>query len=359
MVPPADQRTEAGFTLTSPAAQGWRLPAEWEPHSATWLTWPRRDGISFPGLHDRIPPIFATIVRTLSQHEAVCINVWDVDMEEEARNVLKEHDALQGPVHFHHHPAYEPWCRDHGPLFLTRSNELAVADWEYNAWGGKYPPFELDNQIPDRIARLRGAQHFPAGMVLEGGAIDSNGQGTLLTTESCLLNPNRNPSFDRAAIEARLRDFLGAERIVWLSSGIAGDDTDGHVDNLARFVSSDTIVAVVEPDPADENHQPLQDNLRRLNADNPPFRVIELPLPRPVFHEGERLPASYANFYIANNVVLVPAFSDPADSVAREILQPLFRTREVVTLDSRDLAWGLGSFHCLTMQEPDPAAHPH
>jgi agmatine deiminase len=334
------------------------MPAEWESHAATWLSWPRRNGISFPGIYDLIPPVFAAMVRAISPHELVCINVWDEAMENEARDALREGGALNEHIQFHHFPAYEPWARDHGPVFVVSETSRAVIDWEYNAWGGKYPPFDLDNEIPGHIARLLSLDTFAPDMVLEGGSIDANGCGTLLTTERCLLNKNRNPDLSRGDIEQRLRDFLGVAQILWLGDGIAGDDTDGHVDNLARFVDARTVAVAVEPDPTDENHQPLQNNLARLQSmrdqAGQPLRIVELPLPAPVHHEGERLPASYLNFYVTNGSVLVPTFRDPNDVQVIGILGSLFPNREIIGIDSTDLAWGLGSIHCLTMQEPGP-----
>ncbi len=356
MVRLAHLRLEGGSSLSTPAQLGYRMPAEWEPHAGTWLTWPRREGISFPDLYDRIPPILAAMVRALAEDEGVFINVWDATMEAEVRSVLTQHDALNDRVEFHHHPAYEPWCRDHGPVFIVNDTQRALLNWGYNAWGGKYPPYDLDNAVPEQIASVRGLPCFTPDMILEGGSIEVNGQGTLITTESCLLNPNRNPALDRAAIEQRLSDYLGVRKVLWLGEGIAGDHTDGHVDDLTRFVDAQSVVTVVEPDPQDPNHTPLQVNLQRLQAvhtqNGDPLRVIELPMPEPVLHQGERLPASYANFYIGNRTVLMPSFGQSRDADAQAILKQCFPSRRVLPLDSIDLIWGLGSFHCLTQQEP-------
>lgn len=356
MVRLAHLRLEGGSSLSTPAQLGYRMPAEWEPHAGTWLTWPRREGISFPELYDRIPPILAAMVRALAEDEGVFINVWDATMEAEVRSVLTQHDALNDRVEFHHHPAYEPWCRDHGPVFIVNDTQRAVLNWGYNAWGGKYPPYDLDNAVPEQIASVRGLPCFTPDMILEGGSIEVNGQGTLITTESCLLKPNRNPALDRAAIEQRLSDYLGVRKVLWLGEGIAGDDTDGHVDDLTRFVDAQIVVTAVEPDSQDPNHTPLQENLQRLQAmrtqDGDPLRVIELPMPEPVLHQGERLPASYANFYIGNRTVLMPSFGQSRDADAQAILKQCFPSRRVLPLDSIDLIWGLGSFHCLTQQEP-------
>ena len=356
MVRLAHLRLEGGSSLSTPAQLGYRMPAEWEPHAGTWLTWPRREGISFPDLYDRIPPILAAMVRALAEDEGVFINVWDATMEAEVRSVLTQHDALNDRVEFHHHPAYEPWCRDHGPVFVVNTSQRAVLNWGYNAWGEKYPPYDLDNAVPEHIASVRGLPCFTPDMILEGGSIEVNGQGTLITTESCLLNPNRNPALDRAAIEQRLSDYLGVRKVLWLGKGIAGDDTDGHVDDLTRFVDAQTVVTAVEPDSQHPNHPPLQVNLQRLQAmctqDGDSLRVIELPMPKPVLDQGERLPASYANFYIGNRTVLMPAFGQSRDADAQAILQQCFPSRRVLPLDSTDLIRGLGSFHCLTQQEP-------
>ena len=356
MVRLAHLRLEGGSSLSTPAQLGYRMPAEWEPHAGTWLTWPRREGISFPDLYDRIPPILAAMVRALAEDEGVFINVWDATMEAEVRSVLTQHDALNDRVEFHHHPAYEPWCRDHGPVFVVNTSQRAVLNWGYNAWGEKYPPYDLDNAVPEHIASVRGLPCFTPDMILEGGSIEVNGQGTLITTESCLLNPNRNPALDRTAIEQRLSDYLGVRKVLWLGEGIAGDDTDGHVDDLTRFVDAQTVVTAVEPDSQHPNHPPLQVNLQRLQAmctqDGDSLRVIELPMPKPVLDQGERLPASYANFYIGNRTVLMPAFGQSRDADAQAILQQCFPSRRVLPLDSTHLIRGLGSFHCLTQQEP-------
>jgi agmatine deiminase len=336
------------------------MPAEWEPHAATWLTWPRPEGISFPDKFDSVPPVYAELIRLLTQFEDVDLNVWDAGMEDSVRSLLRRHSTPLDRVHFHHFPAYEPWCRDHGPIFVVSeragSRQRAVVDWGYNAWGNKYPPFDLDDAIPQHVARLRGLPLFSPDMVLEGGSIEVNGRGALLTTEACLLNPNRNPQFNKRQIEQYLRDYLGVTAILWLGEGILGDDTDGHIDDLARFVNPTTVVTVVEEDPRDENYGLLQENLQRLRAskdqDGRQLRVLELPMPGLVEYKGQRLPASYANFYIANQIVLVPTFRHANDAKALAVLQPLFPDRRVIGVDSTELIWGLGSFHCISQQEP-------
>jgi len=339
----------------TPAQLGYHMPAEWEPHVATWLSWPRREGISFPDSFDRVLPTLRAMVEALIESENVCINVCNGAHEAEARQVLRGLSMEQ--ITFHRIPTNEPWCRDHGPIFLTREKEprLAIVDWDYNAWGNKYPPFDLDEVVPTRVAEIFDVPVFYPRMILEGGAIEINGAGALLTTESCLLNKNRNPDFSRQAIEKRLRDYVGVREILWLGDGIAGDDTDGHIDDLARFVSERKVVTVMEEDRDDENFEPLQKNLARLREmkiDNNKIDIVTLPMPRKIVREDLRLPASYANFYVANRSVLVPTFADPADEAALSILQRCFPTRRVVGIDCRELIWGLGTFHCLTQQQP-------
>ncbi len=343
----------------NPSALGYRMPAEWEPHAATWLSWPRREGISFPNAFDRVQPTLRLMVEALLSSEPVHINVCNEAHETEARQVLQ--GLALDWLTFHRIPTNEPWCRDHGPIFLTRDvaagePRVAIVDWDYNAWGGKYPPCDLDEVVPTRVSEILGMPVFYPGMILEGGSIDVNGVGALLTSESCLLNPNRNPSLTRTEIEQRLCDYLGVKDILWLGDGIEGDDTDGHVDDLARFVSERTIVTVVEEQNRDDaNYAPLQENLKRLRAmkwNGASFEVITLPMPAKIVREGLRLPASYANFYIANKCVLLPTFGDPNDSVAESVLTKLFPTRRIVPIDCTELIWGLGAFHCLTQQQP-------
>jgi agmatine deiminase len=345
---------------TTPAALGFHMPAEWEPHAATWLTWPRSDGISFPGKYQTVPPVYAEVIRHLVQVEEVHINVWNQDMEEWVRGLLRAEKTPLERVRFHHFPSYEPWCRDHGPIFLVREQDgprlRAVVDWDYNAWGGKYPPFELDDAVPQHVARLRRLPLFSPGMILEGGSIEVNGRGTVVTTTSCLLNRNRNPHLSQTQVEQYLCEYLGVSQVLWLTEGIVGDDTDGHIDDLARFLNPTTLAAVVEEDPSDANYPILRENLKQLrlmrDTGGRPFRIIELPMPGQVEYNGQRLPASYANFYIANGLVLLPTFRHKNDRLALEILQREFPGRRVLGVDSTELIWGLGSFHCITQQEP-------
>jgi agmatine deiminase len=339
----------------TPAEVGYRMPAEWERHEATWLSWPRREGISFPESFDRVLPALRAMVAALIESERVCINVCNGAHEAEAMEVLRDLDPAR--ITFHRIPTNEPWCRDHGPIFLTRNKQprLAIVDWDYNAWGGKYPPCDLDEVVPTRVGEILDVPVFYPRMILEGGSIEVNGAGALLTSESCLLNKNRNPNLKRDQIEQRLRDFLGIREVLWLGQGIEGDDTDGHIDDLARFVSERVVVTVVEEKRDSPNYQALQENLARLRAmkiEGAPLEVFELPMPRRIVREDLVLPASYANFYIANNCVLLPTFADPTDEPARETLQKLFPDRKVIGIDCRELIWGLGTFHCLTQQQP-------
>lgn len=335
------------------------MPAEWEPHRGTWLSWPHKEA-SWPGRFASVPPIFGTLASHLSHHEEVHINVAGTVMESGARQVLARADADLTRIFFHHIPTNDAWCRDHGPIFVQRQSggriEQAVLDWGFNAWGDKYPPYDLDDVVPRRIAEVLDLPLFEPGIVLEGGSIDVNGRGTLLTTEACLLNPNRNPQLNREQIEQYLRVWLGVSDILWLGDGIAGDDTDGHVDDLTRFVGVNTVVTVVEDDPEDENYEPLQANLERLgnmtDQDGRPLVIVTLPMPRALYHDGQRLPASYANFYVANGVVMLPTYDPETDEEAAATLQGLFPGREVIGVDCTDLVWGLGAFHCVSQQWP-------
>jgi agmatine deiminase len=335
------------------------MPAEWEPHAATWLTWPREKGISFPDHYAAVPGIWADMANKLSGGEEVHINIFDDAVEAEALAALRKIDApIEKRIFLHRFPAYEPWCRDHGPIFVKNADgELAVVDWAYNAWGGKYPPHDLDDAVPQHVAKLLGLPLFQPGIVMEGGSIEVNGEGTLLTSEACLLNPNRNPQLNQKQIEQFLCDYLGIAKVLWVGEGIAGDDTDGHIDDMTRFVAPSTVVTIIEDDPADENYKLLRENRRRLEtmttAKGEPLTIIDLPMPGYVERDGQRLPASYANFYIGNDVVLLPVYRHPTnDEKARAILQKLFPTRRVLAIDAVELIWGLGSYHCITQQQP-------
>jgi agmatine deiminase len=328
------------------------MPAEWEPHAATWLSWPHKLQ-SWPGKFEPIPLLYARLVRELAASEPVCILAGGHPMAQ-ARVLTRG----VSNVTLFDIPTDDAWLRDSRPTFLAGppGQPPALVDWGYNAWGGKYPPYENDDVIGRLIAPKIGYTCYEVEMILEGGAIDTDGRGTFLTTEQCLLHPNRNPQLSRDQIERHLADYLGARKVLWLGGGIAGDDTDGHIDELARFVGPRTVVAAVEDNPQDENYAPLADNLARLksmtDAEGAPLEVVPLPMPRPIHVQGQRLPASYCNFYIANSLVIVPQFDDPADARAAQTLARLFPTRHVVPLPARDLIWGLGAFHCITQQQP-------
>ena len=341
----------------APAALGFRLPAEWEPQAAVWLSWPHRRS-TWPGRFAAIPPAFARLVGAISRFEDVHVNAAR-RLQPRARRLCAEGGADLARVTFHDHPTDDAWCRDHGPIFVKhrRSGEVAVTDWRFNAWGGKYRPFDRDDAIPARVARALGLRRFARDLVLEGGSIDGNGRGLLLTTEQCLLNPNRNPDLSRSDLERALREMLGIRRVLWLGEGIAGDDTDGHVDDIARFFRADAIVAAEEPDPRDANHRALSEVWERLRSFRTPsgrkFELVPLPMPRAFGFGGRRVPASYANFLVINGAVLVPTFRQPRrDAEACAVLGACFPGRQVVPVDCRDLIWGLGAIHCLTQQQP-------
>jgi agmatine deiminase len=302
--------------------------------------------------------VFAGIVAQISRFEAVRINC-AARLQPGAERLCAQAGADLARVKFHHHPTNDAWCRDHGPIFVRQagSGEVAVTDWAYNAWGGKYPPYDLDNRIPSSIARKLKLRRFASDMVLEGGSVDVNGHGLLLTSEQCLLNPNRNPHLTRAQIEQNLRDYLGVKTVLWLGKGIAGDDTDGHVDDMTRFHRPDGFVTVIEPNRRDPNHRPLAENLERLKDFRTPtgkkFDIVTLPMPQPFGFRGQRVPASYANFLIINGAVLVPQFRQKRrDAAARAILGDCFPGREIIPIDCYHLIWGLGTLHCISQQQP-------
>ncbi len=339
------------------SSQGYHFPAEFAPHTATWLSWPHKEA-SWPGKIEAIYPIYSQFIKLVAEGELVNINVADEAMEQIARTHLQKVGADFSTIKFFHHPTNDAWCRDHGPAFLINPSEKKkiIVDWGYNAWGGKYPPFDLDDNIPTLIANHYNIPVVYPGIVMEGGSVDFNGVGTLLTTTSCLLNPNRNPHLNQSQIEEYLRNYYGVSNIIWLGDGIVGDDTDGHIDDITRFTNEDTVVTVVEENKQDENYHPLQENLKLLGKarleNGKQLNVIELPMPKAVVYEDMRLPASYANFYIANDYVVVPTYRDKNDDNALSILQKCFPDRKVIGLDSYDIIWGLGSFHCLSQQEP-------
>ena len=335
----------------TPRALGFRMPAEWEPHEATWIAWPHnRD--DWPGRFAPIPWVYAEIVRKLARVERVRILVQGRAAEDAARRILRKADANLAAVEFFHAPTDRSWTRDYCPLFVkNRAGEVALTNWLFNAWA-KYDDWRNDAAIPATLAAALKLRAWEPGLVLEGGSIDVNGRGLLLTTEECLLSPvqARNPQLTRREIEIALRDYLGARQVIWLQHGIAGDDTHGHVDDLARFIDTDTVVIASEPDPTDPNYEPLRENFRILRDQL--LRVAKLPMPAPLIFNGRRLPASYANFYIANGLVLVPTFNDPNDRVALNRLARLFPDRTVAGIDAVELVWGLGTLHCMTQQQP-------
>ncbi len=342
----------------TPKEQGYYMPAEWARHEATWLTYPKNPD-SWPGKIETIYPSYHLFVKTLAEGETVHINVDDEAMRDRVARELQAIGTRMENICLHIITSNDAWCRDHGPAFLLNRDVAlprAIVNWNHNAWGGKYP-YELDTEVPVRIHDFfPDMPLFSPGIVMEGGSIDVNGCGDLLTTTSCLLNPNRNPHLNQDQIEGYLRDYYGVDNIIWLADGIVGDDTDGHVDDLSRFVGPDTIITAVETDTWDENYEPLQKNLRILKrarlANGKQPDIVELPMPDVVFYDGQRLPASYANFYLANGKVIFPTYRCLTDNEAAYILEACFPDREVVGIDSTDIIWGLGSFHCLSQQMP-------
>jgi agmatine deiminase len=358
--------------MTTPRAFDYRMPAEWAPHAATWIAWPH-NAEDWPGKFQPIPWVYSEIVRHLSQVEGVHILVNNEDAEHRATNHLRRAGANLARLHFHSWPTDRVWLRDSGPIFIKNpQGDLAITNWKFNAWA-KYDNWRRDDQIPQHVAKhydipqfkpeIEGPTGKPHRVVLEGGSIDTNGAGILLTTEECLLSKiqERNPGLGteeqtRKHLEQAFHDYLGIEKVLWLHKGCAGDDTHGHVDDITRFVGENKILTCVETNTHDENHLPLAENLDRLrtarNLEGNPFEIVKLPMPSPVTFEGQRLPASYANFYIANGLVLVPTFNDPNDRHALNTIAKCFPDREVVGIHAVDLVWGLGTLHCLSQQEP-------
>ena len=341
----------------TPKQLGFHFPAEYSKHAATWLSWPHKEA-SWPGKINTIYPRYTEFIKLLAEGEKVNINVVDEAMKQKALRLVTEAGADLKNVEFFIHPTNDAWCRDHGPAFLINPKEKKkmIVDWNYNAWGGKYPPYDLDDVVPTLIAKYLKIPVVNPGIIMEGGSVEFNGKGTLMTTRACLLNKNRNPHLDQDQIERYLSDYYGVDNILWLGDGIIGDDTDGHIDDLTRFVNDDTVVTIVEEDKNDENYDILQDNLKELKTmrleNGKQMNIIELPMPDHVIYEDQRLPASYANFYTANKYVVVPTFRCKQDDKVLNILQDCFKDRKVVGIDSTDIIWGLGSFHCLSQQEP-------
>jgi agmatine deiminase len=346
------------MTAPTPKELGYYFPAEFAPHAATWLSWPHKE-VSWPGKIHTIFPYYSLFVKELTKGEKVCINVNDAAMKDFAAGHLQQAGVDLSKVEFFFHPTNDAWCRDHGPAFLINpqaEQKKIIVDWAYNAWGNKYPPFDLDDNIPTLIGNHYNIPvHYP-GIVMEGGSVEFNGKGTLMTSTACLLNPNRNPHINQQQIEKYLCDYYGVEQILWIYEGIVGDDTDGHIDDTVRFVNEDTVLTVVEENKADENYQLLQTNLQQLKQmrllNGKQLNIIELPMPDELVYDDQRLPCSYANFYIANKSVIVPVFNCSKDDKALQIIQSCFPTREVVGIDSTEIIWGLGSFHCMSQQEP-------
>lgn len=343
---------------STPRELGYSFPAEFEQHTATWLSWPHKEA-SWPGKISVIYPYYSQFIKELTLGEKVCINVKDEAMKAFAIRHLTEAGVKLEQVEFFFHPTNDAWCRDHGPAFLVNpgaEQKKIIVDWNYNAWGNKYPPFDLDDVIPTLIGKALNIPVYYPGIIMEGGSVDFNGKGTVLTSSSCLLNPNRNPTLNQHQIESYLRDYYGMEQVLWVKDGIVGDDTDGHIDDTVRFVNEDTVLTVIEENKQDENYALLQENLadlkkmRLLNGKQ--LNIVELPMPEAVIYEDQRLPASYANFYIANAAVIVPTFRSDRDDQALQIISDCFPGKKVVGIDSTEIIWGLGSFHCLSQQEP-------
>ena len=347
-----EARPTGGFPRMTPFELGYRMPAEWEPHEATWLAWPHEES-DWPGKFEPIPWLYGEIVRRLARVERVNILVVGRGHEHSVREILTKCHVDMNAVRLFQYKTNRSWTRDFCPIFVKNSKgRIAITDWIFNGWA-KYDNWQLDNAVPTYVAEQLKLQRFEPHTVLEGGSIDVNGQGKLLTTKECLLSPiqARNPGRSQAEMEAAMRDYLGVTEVIWLENGIAGDDTHGHIDDLARFVNPETVVTVVEPDQSEDNYAALQENLGILQA-RADLRTVTLPCPKPVYFNGQRLPASYANFYIANKLVLAPTFMDPNDRVALNILGELFPGREVVGIPATDLVLGLGTLHCMTQQQP-------
>jgi agmatine deiminase len=342
---------------TPDSLKGFRFPAEWAPHTATWLSWPHKEA-SWPGKIATIYRPYAEFIKAVSEGELVRINVVDEQMAAFAKEQLMAVDVDLKQIEFFEFPTNDAWCRDHGPAFLINGDtkQKVIVDWGYNAWGDKYPPYNLDDVIPTKIANRFNLPVYHPGIVMEGGSVDFNGKGTVLTTTACLLNQNRNPHLNQQQIESYLQNYYGVEQVLWLGDGIIGDDTDGHIDDITRFTDEDTVVTMVEENKSDENYHILQENLETLKTmrllNGKQLNIVELPMPDPVHYDGQRLPASYANFYISNAAVVVPTYRCKNDDRALDILTQCFPDRKVIGIDSTDIIWGLGSFHCLSQQEP-------
>ena len=348
----------SAITRYYPSKNNYVFPPEWEKHEATWLSWPHKEA-SWPGKMETIFEPYCQFIAILSLSEKVRINVRDEEMKSFALLHIQKTKADISKIEFFFHPTNDAWCRDHGPAFLVNrkaEQKKVIVDWDFNAWGGKYPPFDLDDVVPTHIANHFKLPVYYPNIIMEGGSVEFNGAGTLLTSKSCLLNTNRNPHLNQEEIESYLKNYYGVQQILWVSDGIVGDDTDGHIDDTVRFVNANTVLTVIEEDVDDENYHLLQTNLKELKAmrliNGEPLNIITLPMPVAVAYDDVRLPASYANFYISNNHVIVPTYRCAKDEIALKIIAACFPERETIGIDSTDIIWGLGSFHCLSQQEP-------
>lgn len=342
----------------TPKSLGYHFPAEWEPHRATWLSYPHSDSYSWPGTLQNIFPFYNRFILEVSRGEQVCINVRDIALKGKVEQDLDKIGVDLSKITLLLNPTNDAWCRDHGPAFVVNPGSpepKAVVNWKYNAWGDKYPG-DLDDKIPSLVAKYLDVPLFSPGIVMEGGAVDFNGKGTLLTTTACLLHENRNPGLFQHEIEEYLQNYYGVDKVLWLDEGIQGDDTNGHIDDITRFFREDGIITMVENNHGDPNSKVLAENLKklksfRLNSGKQPD-IVEIPMPDPVIFEDQRLPASYANFYICNHAVIVPTYRCSKDDTALRILEECFKDRKVIGIDSTEIIWGLGSWHCLSQQEP-------
>lgn len=343
--------------MQTPKSLGFYFPAEWHQQEAVWLSFPHNQNTWEGQKMNNIYPAYFQFIAEIAEVQKVAINCTE-KVKIWLENELPKQKINLKNVNLYLHPTNDAWCRDHGPAFLLHKDkkEKAIVNWEYNAWGGKYPPFDDDNNIPSNIAKTLNLPIFNAGIIMEGGSVDFNGEGTVLTTTNCLLNQNRNPHLSQKEIEKYLCDFYGVSQIIWLGDGIVGDDTDGHIDDITRFVNKNTVITMIEKNTKDENYHYLQENLEKLqniqlfNGDK--LEIVTLPMPAPHFIDNERLPASYANFLIINEKVIVPTFRCVQDKEALSILQNCFPKHTIVGIDAYHIIWGLGSFHCLSQQEP-------
>lgn len=352
------------ITDKTPRELGYSFPAEWAPHKGTWFSWPRPEGISFPDKYHTVPENLARIFREITPREQLNIIVPNGNYQRIVSEQLVRYGCPLKNVFFHHIKTNECWCRDHGPAFVLKDKRgggggksAAIVDWKYNAWGGKYPPYDDDDAVPTHIAKELKLPLFTPPIVMEGGSVEFNGEGTILTTKACLLNKNRNPQCTKKEIERYLVDYYGQKQVLWLEDGIAGDDTDGHIDDLARFINPTTIVTAIEEDTKDENHKILKENLKNCsklkNLDGKPFNIVTLPMPGHIEYDNQRLPATYLNFYFVNGALLVPIFGNKKrDKLALNILQKHLPDRKVIGVDCLEIIWGLGSIHCLSQQQP-------